>query len=79
MDRKAVIFLLARVYVCIIITLSLIFSCMSVEKGPTTWNHYINDTTTENPLDLYYVTSKIPNWESSTAAVMIPQRKHPKR
>ena len=43
-----------KLYPAIFIVLSLIFSCVSIEKQPTTWQDYMADTIGKEPLDLHY-------------------------
>ena len=45
-----------KLYSAIFIVLSLIFSCVSIEKQPTTWQDYMADTIGEEPLELHYET-----------------------
>ena len=43
-----------KLYSAIFIVLSLIFSCVSMEKQPTTWQDYMADTIGKEPLELHY-------------------------
>ena len=43
-----------KLYAAIFIVLSLLFSCVSMEKQTTTWQDYVEDTIGEEPLQLHY-------------------------
>jgi pimeloyl-ACP methyl ester carboxylesterase len=43
-----------KIYSAILIVLSLICSCVSIEKQPTTWQDYMADTMGKEPLELHY-------------------------
>ncbi len=45
-----------KLYAAIFIILSLLFSCVSIEKKTTTWRDYMEDTIGEEPLQLNYET-----------------------
>jgi pimeloyl-ACP methyl ester carboxylesterase len=43
-----------KIFTAILFVLSLIFSCVSIEKQPTTWQDYMADTMGKEPLELHY-------------------------
>jgi pimeloyl-ACP methyl ester carboxylesterase len=45
-----------KLYAAIFVVLSLLFSCVSMEKKTTTWKDYMDDTIGEEPLQLHYET-----------------------
>jgi pimeloyl-ACP methyl ester carboxylesterase len=54
MPYKLVMRMAGRINLAIIILISLLPSCASIQKKPTSWNEYINGTIVERPTDLYY-------------------------